>query len=234
MTWFFLAIISACVGSFFNVLIHRVPRAEDFVYVPSHCTKCNHKLKPWHNIPIFSWIFLKGKCYFCYEKISARYPLVEFISMTITLLVFYKHGFNYESALISFVFAFLLVLSAIDIDYHAIPDSINLLALSISFFTQPFLDSLLGALILTGTLTLIRFYASYSFKKEVMGEGDIIIAATMGALLGYELGLLALFLTPLISIPFQIKFKELPFVPFLSISTFIIFYFDEWFRDFIL
>ncbi len=229
MEWFFLSIISASVGSFFNVLIHRIPRGEDFVYEPSHCTKCNHKLKAWHNIPIISWLILRGKCYFCKEKISARYPIVEFITMSVTLIVFYKHGFNYESALISFAFAFLLVLSAIDIDHKEIPDSINLLALTIALVSVSFIESLTGALVLAGTLSLLRFYTSYVFKKETMGEGDIIIGATMGALLGFKLALVALFLTPLISIPFQIKIKELPFVPFLVLSTFIVYCFDKFF-----
>ena len=233
MEWFFLAIISASVGSFFNVLIHRVPRGEDFVYEPSHCPKCNNKLKAWHNIPIISWLILKGKCYFCSQKISARYPIVEFITMSIGLIVFYKHGFNYESALISFAFAFLLVLSAIDIDHCEIPDSINLLALTIALVSTDFINSLTGALILAGTMSLLRFYTSYLFKKETMGEGDIIVAATMGAILGYDLALVALFLTPLISIPFQLKIKELPFVPFLSLSTFIVYCFDDFFFSFL-
>ncbi len=233
MEWFFLAIIGACVGSFFNVLIHRIPLGEDFVYEPSHCIKCNHQLKAWHNIPIISWLILRGKCYFCGVKISARYPIVEFLTMSISLVVFYKHGFNYESALISFAFAFLLVLSAIDIDHKEIPDSINLLALTIALFSVDFMVSLTGALILAGSMSLLRFYTSYGFKKETMGEGDIIIGATMGALLGYELALVALFLTPLISIPFQLKIKELPFVPFLAISTFVVFCFDWFFLGFL-
>lgn len=232
MEWFFLSIISACVGSFFNVLIHRVPRGEDFVYEPSHCIKCDHKLKAWHNIPIVSWLILRGKCYFCDVKISARYPLVEFLVMFLSLVVFYKHGFNYESALISFVFAFLVVLSAIDIDHREIPDSINLLALTIALVSLNFIESLTGALIVAGAMSLLRFYTSYVFKKETMGEGDIIIGATMGALLGYKLALLALFLTPFISIPFQLKYKELPFVPFLTISTFVVFCFDVFFLSF--
>ena len=95
MEWFFLAVISACVGSFFNVLIHRVPRGEDFVYEPSHCPKCNNALKPWQNIPIISWSILKGKCYFCKDKISARYPLVEFLVMLLSLIVFYM-GFDFS------------------------------------------------------------------------------------------------------------------------------------------
>lgn len=233
MEWFFLSIIAASVGSFFNVLIHRVPRGEDFIYEPSHCPKCNNKLKPYHNVPILGWIFLKGRCAFCNEKISVRYPFVEFLVMSISLVVFYQEGFyldgyvNYQAVVISFVFAFLIVLSAIDIDYHAIPDSLNLLTLTLALFCGVFLDSLFAALVLAGAMSLLRFYTSYIFKKETMGEGDIIVAATMGALLGYELGLLAIFLTPLVSIPFQLKYKELPFVPFLTISTFIVYLWGE-------
>ena len=228
MEWFFLALIAACVGSFFNVLIHRVPLGEDFVYEPSHCPKCDNRLKAWHNIPIVSWLILRGKCYFCHEKISARYPLVEFLTMIVSLIVFYKEGFTVTAGVISFVFAFLIVLSAIDIDYHEIPDSINLLTLTIALFSITFIDSLSSALILAGTMALLRYYTSFIFQKETMGEGDIIIAATMGAVLGYELALVALFCTPLLSIPFQIKYKELPFVPFLSISTFIVYLLQEY------
>ena len=227
MEWFFLAVIGASIGSFFNVLIHRVPRGEDIVYERSHCAKCNHQLKNWHNIPIVSWLILKGKCYFCKEKISIRYPLVEFLTMLIYVAVFYKNGFNIDSAIISTSFALLLVLSAIDIDYHAVPDSINLFTLTLALFSGVFIDAIFDALIVAGAFVLLKFYTSYAFKKETMGDGDIIIGATMGALLGFKLAFISVFIAAVISILFHFKYKELPFVPFLTIGAFLVFCFEE-------
>src|SRR3954451_1463488 len=76
----FLFLLGACVGSFLNVVIWRLPRGESLVTPPSHCPKCNHKLAWYDNVPIFGWIFLRGKCRYCSERISARYPIVEFVT----------------------------------------------------------------------------------------------------------------------------------------------------------
>jgi leader peptidase (prepilin peptidase)/N-methyltransferase len=231
-------VIGVCIGSFLNVVIYRIPKRENIAYPPSHCPKCNAKLKPWHNIPIISYIFLKGKCAYCNEKISIRYPVIELLTGIIAVLVYKKMGIDIYSTIIFIIFALLLALSMIDFDYKAVPDSLNLLALTLSFFSSPdILENFKNALILMGGMSAIRYYVSFFIKKEAMGEGDIILAGTMGGLLGIKLSLFAIFIASFIAIfpsLYNRIFKkdfELPFIPFLALGTFIVWYFNNYFLN---
>ncbi|WP_456470649.1 prepilin peptidase [Caminibacter sp.] len=232
-------IIGICIGSFLNVIIYRIPREKNIAFPPSSCPKCNNRLKPWHNIPLLSWFFLKGKCAYCKEKISLRYPLIEFLTGLLAVLVYTKFHHIDLFFIINFaIFATLLALSVIDLDYKAVPDSLNLLALTLAFFSSPdILENLKNALILMGGMSLIRFYISYLIKREAMGEGDIIVAGTMGAMLGTKLAVIAVFIASLIaifpSLYNRIKNSdlELPFIPFLALGTFITWYFDDFFLN---
>jgi len=89
MELFIAFILGAVIGSFINVVILRIPKEESVVFISSHCTSCQTPLKPWHNIPIFSWIFLRGRCSFCKTKISAQYPIIEIISGLIFIIFTY-------------------------------------------------------------------------------------------------------------------------------------------------
>jgi leader peptidase (prepilin peptidase)/N-methyltransferase len=124
----------------------------------------------------------------------------------------------------------------IDFDYKAVPDSLNLLALTLAFFHSPdIITNFKNALLMMGGMSLIRYYVSYFLKKEAMGEGDIIVGGTMGALLGIKLALLALFVASLLAIIPSIYYRikkselELPFIPFLALGTFIVWFFDGFF-----
>ena len=101
-------LIGLAVGSFLNVVIYRIPRGENIAFPASHCPNCGNSLKWYHNIPLFSWIFLGGKCAFCKEPISKRYPLIEFINALLWLVVYLKVGFNLEALLIAMTFSSLL------------------------------------------------------------------------------------------------------------------------------
>ena len=239
MIYLFLFLFGIAIGSFLNVVIYRVPLQRSIISPPSSCPKCNIKIKPWHNIPILSWILLKGKCANCGEKISIRYPIIEFLTGVLAVLVFFKIKQIDIFYLINFsVFATLLALSVIDLDYKAVPDSLNLLALTLAFFHSPYiLENLKNALLMMGGMSLIRYYVSYFIKKEAMGEGDIIVGGTMGALLGIKLAVMAVFIASLIaifpSLYNRIKNSdlELPFVPFLALGTFIVWFFDDFFLN---
>jgi leader peptidase (prepilin peptidase)/N-methyltransferase len=242
-------------------VILRIPKEESVVFGGSHCTSCNTKLKPWHNIPLFSWLFLGGKCAYCKSKISIQYPVVELISGLIFALIAYKYGLSLPVLFITLSFYMLLALSAIDLKYKMIPDSLNLLAIIFAIFGAWSLDGIVtnfqNALYFAGGFTLLRFSLSYyltsgaqreakktrtSWTKnyhsypfiEAMGEGDIMVAATMGALLGVKLTLAAIFLSALLALPVMIilmsRSKErprVPFVPFLGMASFIVFMFDS-------
>lgn len=243
MEFLFIFIFGAVIGSFLNVMILRIPRNESVSFPASHCMSCNTPLRAWHNVPILSWLFLRGKCAFCGAKISIQYPLIEVLSALIFLFSAMKFGLTFQAAGIAVTFALLLALSAIDYRYKMVPDSLNLGALTIAVFSvtsfEQFGYNVTNALLFAGGFTLLRFYLSYAIKKEAMGEADIMIAATMGALLGVKLGLAAIFLGAVLALPALLltqdeseESKQLPFIPFLALACWIVLMFDSYANDF--
>ncbi len=254
-------VLGAFIGSFINVVILRIPKDESVVFNSSHCPSCNTPLKPWHNIPIISWILLRGRCSFCKTKISAQYPIIELISGVIFLTLATKFTLSFPVLLIGLSFLMLLALSVIDFRYKMVPDSLNLLAMFFAIFGAWNLSGLLvnfqNALLFAGGFTLLRFALSYyltssihraglktktSWNKnydrtpfiEAMGEGDIMVAATMGALLGVKLTLVAIFLSAILALPVMLLLRDksaeeqrVPFVPFLALATFMVFVYDS-------
>jgi leader peptidase (prepilin peptidase)/N-methyltransferase len=233
----FIFLFGIAIGSFLNVVIYRVPLGKSIITPPSSCPNCNTKIKPQHNIPILSWIILKGRCSECNEKISIRYPLIELLTGILAVLVYIKmKEINIYFVFTFTTFATLLALCMIDFDYKAVPDSLNLLALTLAFFHSPdILTNFKNALLMMGGMSLIRYYVSYFLKKEAMGEGDIIVGGTMGALLGIKLALFALFVASFLAIIPSLYYRtkkkelELPFIPFLALGTFIVWFFDDFF-----
>jgi len=260
-------VLGLLIGSFLNVVIIRIPKEESIVFGASHCVKCGQKLKPWHNIPLFSWIFLRGKCAYCKAAISIQYPLIELISGIIFLVIANKYGLNFSAFSIAMSFLMLLALSVIDFKYKMVPDSLNLLAIFFAVLgawnIEGVMHNFQNALLFMGGFTLLRFALSYyltssvyraglktktSWNKnydrtpfiEAMGEGDIMVAATMGALLGVQLGLVAIFLSALLALPVMLLLlnrsaeeQRVPYVPFLAMATFIVFLFDSQIMDYI-
>ena len=139
MIWaIFFVILGICIGSFSNVLIYRLPLNESINFPASHCTNCKSPLKWYHNIPLFSWLFLGGKCAFCKDKISIRYPLIETLGGALMFCAFYYEtaGVNFanlgenlgflalfRALILGILFIVLLALSAIDFKYTAIAPS---------------------------------------------------------------------------------------------------------------
>lgn len=250
----FLFILGACVGSFFNVAIYRLPRFESISFPASHCTSCNTPLKFYHNVPIFSWIFLRGKCGFCKEKISPLYPAVEIMGGAFMLLVYVCEGRFYELENLGYVstialglcFITLLALSIIDIRYKAVPDMLLNIGVVLSLGygilknlinNEPFYENLLSAGIFALSFWLLRFLVSFMMKKEAMGSADIYIAAIIGAILGLKLGLLAIYLSAILTLPAYAVVKkreyELAFIPFLSLALLITYAFKDNFLNLI-
>jgi len=224
----FIFIFGTIIGSFLNVLIYRIPKGESIAYPASRCQSCQTPLKWYHNIPIFSWLFLRGKCGFCSEKISIQYPLIELTTGLIAVSLFYKLGLVWYMPIVFVVFTLLLALVMIDFKYMAVPDNLNLLALALAVISPNVLGSIHDALVAAGGLTLLRYYLSFFLNREAMGEGDIIVAGTMGALLGFPLFFYALFLSAILAIVPSLMAKDsaVPFVPFLAMATFIVYIFD--------
>jgi len=221
-------IFGAMIGSFLNVVIYRIPKGESIVFPSSKCQSCQNSLKWWHNIPIFSWLFLRGKCYFCKEKISAQYPIIEFLTGIIFVALYFKLGLVWYLPFIAASFAALFALVMIDFKYMAVPDNVNFAALIFALIQPEFLSALMYAAIAAGGLYLIGLLSSLLARKEAMGGADVIVAGTMGALLGFPNFFVALFLSALLAmIPALLNRKTgVPFVPFLALATFIVYLYD--------
>lgn len=227
---FLYIVMGLCFGSFLNVAILRIPKNESISFPSSHCPTCKHALKWYHNIPVLSWIALRGKCAFCHSPISYQYPLIEMLSMLLFVVSFYHQESLTQGLIVATLFALLLALSLIDLRYKAVPDLLSFPALFLSFFTHDPLLALQNGLIFMGAFVLLRMVISSVLKKEAMGEADIIIAGIIGALLGIKLGCAAIYLAAILAlVGFMMVRKkgyELPFIPFLSLGLFITWVFD--------
>lgn len=227
----FLAIFGLVIGSFLNVVILRLPEGKNIAFPSSHCFTCKKPLKWHHNIPLFSWIFLGAKCAYCKTKISFQYPLIEVLTAAIFVICYYKTDSLVFLAIHGLVFSLLLALSAIDLKYKAVPDSLSVPTLILALFASSPLITIEQALLYAGGFALLRILVSYFLKKEAMGEADIIIAGIIGAMVGTPLGLVAIYLSAIFAIfgflAVRKKGYELPFIPFLSLGLFVAYIFDE-------
>ncbi len=183
------------IGSFLNVLIYRMPKKENIAVVRSHCMKCNYQLKWYDLVPLFSWLFLRGKCRKCGEKISIQYPIIEATNGILYLLVFYKFGLSIESLLYCLLFSALLALSVIDFRTYEIPVGFNyfILILGLVRLVTDYVNwsnYVIGFLAVSTFLFIIIIVS----KGRAMGGGDMKLMATCGLLIGWKLIVLAFLL----------------------------------------
>jgi len=246
-TWYFIIVLSvvvgAIVGSFLNVCIFRIPDGKSIVFPGSHCVNCNHPIKPYDNIPVISYLVLRGRCRNCKTKISPIYPVVESLTAVMSLLLFLRYGLSLQY-LVTFIFTCALtIITFIDIDHQIIPDVITLPGIPIFFLSAIFvmnirpLDSLLGILIGGGCLYLIAAGYELLRKTEGMGGGDIKLLAMLGGFFGWQsLWFILLFGSLIgavvgISIMF-FKGKNMkyavPFGPFLSMAAVAYIFFGKY------
>jgi leader peptidase (prepilin peptidase)/N-methyltransferase len=189
----FAAILGAIVGSFLNVVILRLPEPEESIVFPaSHCPVCQARLRWFENIPIFSYLFLRGRCSHCKCDISLQYPLVEVSMALLSAGVFHRFGLNYAGAAFFLFSASLLVIIFIDLRHQIIPDVISLPGITVGFafsFFNPMAswqDSLIGILAGGGLLSAIALFYYLLRRQEGMGGGDIKLLAMIGAFLGWQ------------------------------------------------
>ena len=237
---FFAFAFGAVVGSFLNVCIFRLPKSESVVSPPSHCTNCDYVIRWYDNIPILSYLFLKGKCRRCGERISLQYPLVEFINGALTLALFLRFGPSFAFGVLFLFCSALVVVTFIDLEHQIIPDSITLpgivIGFAISFFIPNlgWLNSLLGILAGGGSLLLVAYGYELLTKRDGMGGGDIKLLAMMGAFFGWKAILFIVFaaslLGSIIGVSMMLAQKKdstlaIPFGPYLaSAAVLYIFY----------
>ena len=224
-----IALLGLAIGSFLNVVIHRIPREENIAWPGSHCPKCGEKLRWYHNIPLLSWLTLRGRCAYCREPISFRYPLIELINALLWLVLYLKVGPVWYFPFVAASFSALLALSAIDFEYFAVPDSVNFFALVMALVQPSFLYARRDAALAAGGLWLLAWIIGKATRKEAMGGADVIVAGTMAALLGLPGFFIALFVAALLAIVPSLMAKDtmVPFVPFLAMGTLIVYLYDQ-------
>jgi leader peptidase (prepilin peptidase)/N-methyltransferase len=235
-------LFGAIVGSFLNVCIYRIPLGKSIVVPASHCFKCDTPLRWYHNVPILSFLFLRGRCAFCGAPFSWRYPAVEALNGALYCLVFYYARFSLVTLVLFLFVSALVVVTFIDYDHQIIPDVITLPGIPIGFicsFAIPWVswqDSLIGILVGGGSLFAVALIYELITKKEGMGGGDIKLLAMIGAFCGWRFILPVIFLSSLlgslIGIPIMLMGKgdskmAIPFGPFLVTGTLIYLFWGE-------
>ena len=231
-----------CIGSFLNVCIYRLPESKSIVRPASTCPKCQTPIRFYDNIPVLSYLWLRGKCRACRAPISFRYPLVELISGLFALCVVLSFGLNLESLVYYLFICTLLIVTFIDLDHQIIPDVLTLPGIPIFFIASLAVDdvstkdALLGILVGGGSLLAVAWGYSLLTGKEGMGGGDIKLLAMIGALIGWKGVCFTIFVSSAIGtvagVLVMLSTKGgrklvIPFGPFLSIAAVIYIFFGN-------
>jgi leader peptidase (prepilin peptidase)/N-methyltransferase len=241
--WQIISIVfGALIGSFLNVCILRLPKEESILTPGSHCPHCQNPIAFYDNIPLISYLILRGKCRHCGHSISIQYPLIEGITALGSLLLFLKFGISWSTLFyLSFVSA-LIVITLIDLSHQIIPDVISLPGIVVGFIGSlllpqvSFFNSMIGMLLGGGVLFLVATVYQWLFKREGMGGGDVKLLAMIGAFLGWKAVILTILLSSLIGsitgvILIGLKGKDfkyaIPFGPFLSLGAVISLFYGD-------
>jgi prepilin signal peptidase PulO-like enzyme (type II secretory pathway) len=242
-------VFGLCIGSFINALVYRLYNDLPIGKARSMCVYCKKQLKWYHNIPLISYIFLFGKCSFCKKKISWQYPLVELITGVLFILTFYHfnilENFNFIVLLFyCFIILLLIIIFLFDLKYMIIPDLISIPGIIIIFLFQiyfainsgDFLNNILKIL-LAGVVCGGFFAVQYSLSKgKWVGSGDIRLGILIGFILGWPMGIVALFLSYIIgtiyAIPVLILKKknlksQVPMGVFIVLAIFVVMFWGE-------
>jgi leader peptidase (prepilin peptidase)/N-methyltransferase len=258
-------VLGLLIGSFLNVLVYRLPlmmqrgwqaQARDFLQIPeqpagevfnlilpnSRCPHCGHEIRPWENIPLLSWLALRGKCSACKGPISVRYPLVELACALLSAYVAWHFGFSWQTAAMLLLSWGLLAMSLIDADHQLLPDDLVLPLLWLGLILNSFGlfaslgDALWGAV--AGYLCLWTVYWLFKLLtgKEGMGHGDFKLLAMLGAWGGWQILPLTILLSSLVGavlglIMLRLRNAEtstpIPFGPYLAIAGWIALLFGD-------
>ena len=228
-------VLGLCIGSFLNVCIHRLPRGESLVHPPSRCPNCGYSLRWFQNLPILSWLALRGRCAGCGSAISARYPAVELMTAIVWVLLVWVTPVGWLLASRLVLATALIVLFMIDLEHQILPNSITLPGIAVGFafslvtFPGP-RDALIGILVGGGVLYGIALAYYLIRKEEGMGMGDVKMLAMVGAFLGWRAVLVTLVLSSfagaLIGVALMASQRgsmryALPFGTFLSIGALV-------------
>jgi leader peptidase (prepilin peptidase)/N-methyltransferase len=224
----------ACVGSFLNVCIHRLPAGLSVVYPPSACPQCQQPIRFYDNIPVLSYLFLRGRCRACAAAIAMRYPLVELMTGLAALATFLKYGLSLATPTYFAFIAVLIVITFIDIDHQIIPDILSLPGIPIFFVAglwtgqTAWQDALIGIVLGGGSLLLVAQTYRLMTGKDGMGMGDVKLLAMIGAFIGWQGVIFTIFFSSVVGTIVGLVLMmrsggslktKLPFGPFLALGA---------------
>lgn len=247
-------VFGSCVGSFLNVVIYRLPIGKSVLNPRrSFCPHCKAGIAWYDNIPILSYLLLGRKCRHCKLPISARYCLVEALTAVLFCLVLHRFGMSPATLIYWTLTAGLIAITFVDIDHFIIPDSISLgllpfglLCSIVALFYGPIegilvsnpIEALIGLVVGWSVLDIIGEYASVFLKRDAMGRGDVKLMGMVGTFLGWKLTLAAIPVSALVGLLFYLpkvltrkigRFQEIPYGPYLAVSSFfMMLYGDKW------
>jgi leader peptidase (prepilin peptidase)/N-methyltransferase len=238
-----IILIGLALGSFLNVCIYRIPLKKSVLFPGSFCPKCGEKIQFWDNIPLLSFILLKGKCRKCKSKISLQYPLVEFVTSVLILICYWRFGWGWEFVAKTILCLSLIVIFFIDLQHGIIPDVITLPGIALGFLFSFFvkspsvMNSLTGIFVGGVLFYLAAVLGELLFKKESMGGGDIKLAMMLGAFLGWQRIFLVFLISAVlgavvggIALLFSKEVKEtkiIPFGPFLALGSILVIFIGD-------
>jgi len=231
-----LFLFGAILGSFLNVCIYRLPRKESVIWPGSNCPYCKSRIPLLLNVPLLSYVILRGKCRYCKHRIPLTYPLVELITGALLVLLWRYHGFSLSFLHYSILLLFLLPITFIDLNHKLILNVLTFpgmaigIALSLGLGLKTIPQVLTGLVLGGGFLWLVGRLGKSIFKQESMGGGDIKLGAMIGVFIGPEV-LIALFLAFFLALPViaiglssgRMRLgSTLPFGPFIALATVVI------------
>lgn len=247
MEWLYLIvffIFGTVMGSFYHVVATRLSNDESIIYPASHCPKCNHRLRWYENIPIISYLFLRGKCSSCHSKIPISYLIVELVTGLLFAVSFHCFHFSYNQIISLIFISTMIIVIVSDIEYMIILDEVLIagsVLIIITYLVFFIMESglklgvleLLLAHIVPGVGAFLAMYAlklfgDKAFKKESLGGGDIKLMFLFGLVLGFPLAICTIFLATFIAFPIAIivmftnRENIIPFGPFLSMAAILI------------
>lgn len=243
-----VALVGLCFGSFLNVCILRLPKEQSLLRPPSTCPQCGQRIAWFDNIPVFSWLLLRGKCRHCGKRISLQYPLIELLVGMIWLAAYLLYGLTLHGLAGAVLGTILLGIGITDARHYLIPDEYTWgglavgLALSLGGGWQGFAYALIGAASGFALLYVVGEAGRWLFKEEAMGGGDIKMMAMVGSFVGWKGVLLTIFAGALfgtiIFVPLSLRKKRLvPFGVFLAVGAAVTFVWGdgilEWYRHFL-
>ena len=243
-----ISVVGLCFGSFLNVCILRLPKDQSLLRPPSTCPHCGHRIAWFDNIPVVSWLVLRGKCRQCGAGISVQYPLIELLVGLIWLACYLLYGLTLHGLAGAVLGTILLGIGITDARHYLIPDEYTWgglalgLALSLEGGWQGFVYAVIGAATGFGLLYVVGEVGRWLFKEEAMGGGDIKMMAMVGSFVGWKGVLLTIFagalFGTLIFVPLSLRKKRLvPFGVFLAVGAAVTFIWGdgilEWYRHFL-